>query len=143
MPSPLFQAMSHRGFWIVVGLGVAAVVGMRQASQDRRRRAHQVAERRDDDPAVAWRDLAQLRAEEQLFDRFRTLVRKQVEVDVLDLLPEDEVGEVVETGRALCRLIDHLEGEFDCALPAGRATEPLTLEEWFRIVVRNAATRLS
>jgi hypothetical protein len=71
--------------------------------------------------------------------RFRAILEKRAHVDVLELLPSDVVGEVVDTGRALRRLIHELEGELDCALPPTAATEKMTLEEWFRVVARNAA----
>jgi hypothetical protein len=133
--------MTHRTLWVLIGLALASLVAWRRAAKDRQRRAAQIAERKDEDREGAWAPLVRLRENEQLFRRFRSAIRERVEIDVLDLFPEDEVGDVAETGRALCRLIDHLEGEFDCALPPGKVTERLSLEEWFRVVVRNAAHR--
>ena len=141
MTSPLAYALTHRGLWIAVGMGIAALAALRQAERQRKRRRQQVEARSRVDRAEQWAELATLRAEEQLFERFRSLVEARLEVDVLDLLPDDEVGEVLETGRALRRLIHECEGEFDCALPATGTTQRMTLEDWFRIIARNASRR--
>ena len=141
MPSFLFQALSHRGPWIALGIGLAALEAARRSWARRLRYQRLAIDDENQDLKLLWADLEALRRDEHLFERFGRVVHARLGVDVHRLLPSDRVGQVLETGRALRALVDELEGEFDCALPPCATTEKMTLEQFVRVMARNGARR--
>jgi hypothetical protein len=143
MPSVLVEALTHRGAWMALGIGLAALAAARRSRARRLRYERLAMDDQSQDMKMLWSELEALRADEHLFERFEHVVRARLGVEVRRLLPGDRAGHVLETGRALRALIDDLEGEFDCALPPCATTEKLTLEQLVRIVARNAAGQRS
>ena len=141
MSSVLVQALTHRGAWIALGIGLAALEAARRSRARRTRYQRLAMDDQAPDQRLLWADLDAMRADERLFERFERVVRVRLRVEVRRLLPSDRVGQVLETGRALRALIDDLEGEFDCALPPSATTEKLTLEQFVQILARKADVR--